>query len=41
MYIVTIFVGLDYHSDSIRVCVMTQEGETLLNRSVANSPGAA
>ena len=40
MEIVPVYVGLDYHSDSIRVCVMDQQGETLVNRSVANDPGA-
>jgi transposase len=30
-------VGFDYHDDSIRVCVMNEEGQTLLNRSVGNS----
>lgn len=40
MTIVPVFVGLDYHSETIRVCVMTREGEVLLNRSVANSLGA-
>lgn len=36
MKIVMAYVGLDYHSDSIRVCVLTKEGEELLNRSVPN-----
>ncbi len=40
MDILTVCLGLDYHSDSIRVCVMTMEGESLLNRSVANSVAA-
>ena len=40
MDIVPIFVGLDYHSDSIRVCVMTKDGDVLLNRSVANQMGS-
>lgn len=40
MRIVPVFVGLDYHSDSVRVCVMTQDGDVLLNRSVANQVGA-
>jgi transposase len=39
MDIVSVYVGLDYHSDSIRVCVMTREGEELDNRSVPNSVG--
>lgn len=33
---VTIFVGLDYHKDSVQVCVMNQAGELLANRSCAN-----
>jgi transposase len=33
---VPIFVGLDYHQDSIQVCVVDQRGEVLLNRSVQN-----
>lgn len=37
---VTVFVGLDYHSDSIRVCVMDRDGEVYLNRSVPNEIGA-
>ena len=36
MSIVTTFVGLDYHDDSIQVCVMNSEGIELVNRSVAN-----
>jgi len=33
---VPIFVGLDYHQDSIQVCVLDQQGKVLLNRSSAN-----
>jgi transposase len=40
MEIVPVYVGLDYHSETIRVCVMDLEGETLVNRSVANDPAA-
>ena len=36
MTTLTVCVGLDYHADSIRVCVMTMEGEELTNRSVRN-----
>lgn len=32
-----IFVGLDYHQDSVQVCVLNQQGDVLLNRSAANS----
>jgi transposase len=31
-----VWVGLDYHEDSIRVCVVDREGTTLLNRDVSN-----
>lgn len=30
------FVGLDYHQDSVQVCVLDSEGRTLANRSVRN-----
>jgi transposase len=33
---VPVFVGLDYHQDSVQVCVVDGEGRTLYNRSVAN-----
>jgi len=33
---VAIFVGLDYHQDSIQVCVLDPEGRVLLNRSARN-----
>jgi transposase len=33
---VPVFVGLDYHQDSIQVCVLDQQGKVLLNRSAAN-----
>ena len=36
MMSVTRFVGLDYHQDSVQVCVMDQEGRVLTNRSVDN-----
>jgi len=32
-----VFVGLDYHQDSVQVCVMDRDGQTLCNRSVANA----
>jgi transposase len=35
-----VFVGLDYHQDSIRVCVMGEDGQSLVNRNVANDPVA-
>lgn len=31
-----VFVGLDYHQDSVQVCVLDQEGNTLGNRCVGN-----
>lgn len=37
MATVTRFLGLDYHQDSVQVCVMDAEGNTLANRSVPNS----
>lgn len=36
MISVTRFVGLDYHQDSVQVCVMDQDGQALANRSVEN-----
>jgi transposase len=37
---VTVFVGLDYHKDSIQVCVMDPAGQVLANRSCANDAHA-
>ena len=37
MSMIPVCVGFDYHDDSIRICVMSQSGQTLMNRSVANS----
>ncbi len=34
-----VFVGLDYHQDSVQVCVLDQQGKQLCNRSVANDAG--
>lgn len=34
-----IYVGLDYHADTIRVCVMAEDGHELANRSVTNNLG--
>jgi transposase len=36
MTIVPTFVGLDYHQDSVQVCVLDSQGKLLSNRSVAN-----
>jgi len=33
---VTVFVGLDYHKDSVQVCVMDRDGTVLMNRSCPN-----
>lgn len=33
---IPVFVGLDYHQDSIQVCVLNQKGDVLLNRSASN-----
>lgn len=33
---VPVFVGLDYHQDSVQVCVLNEGGDLLCNRSVAN-----
>lgn len=30
------FVGLDYHQDSVQICVLDSHGKTLMNRSVNN-----
>lgn len=40
MDIVPVDVGLDYHDETIRVCVMNEDGEELANRNVANHAGA-
>lgn len=33
---IPVFVGLDYHQDSVQVCVIDDTGRTLSNRAVAN-----
>jgi len=40
MEIVPVYVGLDYHSETIRVCVMDTDGQMLVNKNVENDPGA-
>lgn len=40
MPIVPVFVGLDYHQDSVQVCVLDSEGKTLGNSSVRNDVNA-
>ena len=37
MFSLSVYVGLDYHSDTVRVCIMGHDGEELLNRSVRSS----
>lgn len=34
---VPVFVGLDYHQDSVQVCVLNQQGKQLCNRSAGNN----
>ena len=31
-----VFVGLDYHAESVQVCGLSREGKLLLNRSCKN-----
>ena len=33
---IPVFVGLDYHQDSVQVCVLDEDGSQLVNRSVRN-----
>lgn len=33
---VSVFAGIDYHQDSVQVCVVDESGRTLANRSVSN-----
>lgn len=40
MDIVPVYVGLDYHDQTIRVCVMKDDGGVLCNRNAANDPRA-
>jgi transposase len=35
-----VFVGLDYHQNSVQVCVLSAEGRRLVNRGAANQAGA-
>ena len=37
MNTVPVYVGLDYHDETIRVCVIDQSGDVLLNRDVVNN----
>ena len=38
--IVMVNVGVDDHDESLRVCVLAEDGHELVNRSVPNDPGA-
>lgn len=38
--IIAVYVGIDYHDQSVQVCVMDADGKTLVNRSLANSTAA-
>lgn len=40
MEMVPVFVGLDYHDATIRVCVLEVDGGVLVNKNVANEVGA-
>src|SRR5215469_13077122 len=40
MFNLPVFVGLDYHTHTIQVCVMNQQRKILANQSVANDPYA-
>src|SRR5437763_15757024 len=35
-----IFVGLDYHQDSLQVCILDQQGQTRCNRECPNEAEA-
>lgn len=37
MAIVNVFVGLDYHQDMVQVCVLSEAGQVLCNRSLPNN----
>src|SRR6478735_3013927 len=41
MSMIPVCLGFDYHDDSIRICVMSESGQTLLNRAVEACCGAA
>ena len=40
MFNLPIFVGIDYHTNMIQVCVMDSQRKILANQSVANDPEA-
>ena len=37
---VPVYVGLDYHSETIRVCLMDENGDVIVNRNARNEVGA-
>jgi transposase len=37
---IPVFVGIDYHQDSVQVCVLDRQGKQLINRAVANDATA-
>jgi len=38
--ILTVSVGIDYHEESLRVCVLSEQGEVLANRNLPNDTAA-
>ena len=40
MFSLPVFVGIDYHTNTIQVCVMDQQRKILANQAVANDPEA-
>jgi transposase len=40
MFNLPVFVGIDYHLNSIQVCVMDRQQQILVNQSVANDPAS-
>ncbi len=36
---IPVFAGLDYHQDSVQVCVLDQDGNVLANRSLCSAAG--
>jgi hypothetical protein len=37
---IPVYVGLDYHDDTIRACILTEDGVVLANRNLPNEVGA-
>jgi transposase len=40
MSMVPCYVGLDYHEETVRVCMVAEDGEMIVNRNVPNDPAA-